>query len=310
MHTSVDANTASQFNKKSQWKIWWKLTRPHTLSASFAPVFIGTALALHYGKINWLLFLAMLLATLIIQAATNMFNEYYDHRSGLDNEHSVGIGGAIVRDGVAPKKVLSTAFTLYGVAILIGIYICISSSWWLAAVGLISMAVGYLYNGGPYPISYTPFGEIFAGLFMGMLIILISFYIQTGYVSLLSVIVATPIAILVGAILLSNSIRDIDEDTEAGRKTLAILLGRKKAINILAGMFIIAYLWVLILMVIHILSPWSLLIIFSLPFPIKAVTGFIGKKTPVQMVPAMKATAQTNQIFGILLAISLFCSYL
>ena len=310
MQTSVDAHSASHFNKKPQWKVWWKLTRPHTLSAAFAPVFIGTALALHYEKINWLLFVAMMIATLLIQAATNMFNEYYDHRSGLDNEHSVGIGGAIVRDGVAPQKVLSIAFGLYGIALLIGIYICMSTSWWLAAVGLICMAVGYLYNGGPYPISYTPFGEIFAGLFMGMFIILISFYIQTGYVSLISVIISAPIAILVGAILLSNSIRDIDEDTEAGRKTLAILLGRKKAIQFLASMFLVAYAWVFILILIGILSPWSLLIVFSTPYPIKAVTGFIGKKTPLQMVPAMQATAKTNKTFGVLLALSLLCSYL
>ena len=60
------------------WRVWWKLTRPHTLTASFAPVFLGTMIALYYTNINWLLFLAMLVACLFIQAATNMFNEYYD----------------------------------------------------------------------------------------------------------------------------------------------------------------------------------------------------------------------------------------
>src|SRR5687767_6447824 len=81
-------------------RAWWQLTRPHTLTAAFVPVFLGTALALEEGKIDFLLFSAMLLASLMIQAATNMFNEYYDFKHGLDNEHSIGIGGAIVRDGI------------------------------------------------------------------------------------------------------------------------------------------------------------------------------------------------------------------
>jgi 1,4-dihydroxy-2-naphthoate octaprenyltransferase len=84
------------------WRIWWQLTRPHTLTASFVPVFLGTMIAISYTDIHWPLFFAMLFASMLIQAATNMFNEYYDFARGLDNEKSVGIGGAIVRNGVKP----------------------------------------------------------------------------------------------------------------------------------------------------------------------------------------------------------------
>lgn len=83
----------------------------------------------------------MLLACLLIQAATNMFNEYFDYKRGLDHEGSVGIGGAIVRDGIQPKTVLNLAFGFFGIAILLGVYICINSSWWLAAIGLVCMAL-------------------------------------------------------------------------------------------------------------------------------------------------------------------------
>ena len=214
------------------WRVWWQLTRPHTLTAAFAPVLLGTALAIEETGIHWGLFLAMLIASLLIQAATNMFNEYYDFKRGLDNENSVGIGGAIVRHGIKPKTVLSLAFGLYGIAVLLGVYICMNTSWWVAVVGLISLAAGYLYTGGPLPIAYTPFGEIVAGFFMGVLIILISFYIQTGTVTATSVLVSVPSFLLVGAILLANNIRDLDGDKEFGRKTLAILLGRKGAIRL------------------------------------------------------------------------------
>ncbi len=144
---------------------------------------------------------------------------------------------------------------------------------------------------------------------MGMFIILISFFIQTGYVSFHSVLVSTPIAILVGAILLSNSIRDIEEDTEAGRRTLAILLGKKNAIYFLAGMFATSYVWVVALIITGILTPWALIVFFSVAYPKKAVSVFHSKHTPKEMGPAMKATAQTNKIFGLLLALGLLIGY-
>ncbi|WP_019154950.1 1,4-dihydroxy-2-naphthoate polyprenyltransferase [Robertmurraya massiliosenegalensis] len=291
------------------WKVWWKLTRPHTLTAAFVPVLLGTAMAIHETTIHVGLFLAMLVASLLIQAATNMFNEYYDYKRGLDTEESVGIGGTIVRDGVKPKTIMQIALSLYGISILIGVYICMSTTWWLAAIGLFCMIIGYLYTGGPLPIAYTPFGEIFAGFFMGMGIILISFYIQVGTVTTASVLISVPIFILVGAILLANNIRDLDGDKEFGRKTLAILLGRKKAIYLLAGMFIVSYGWIFTLMMIGYSSVWLALVVLSIPKAVKATKGFIGKTLPIQMMPAMKSTAQTNTIFGFLLSIGLFIDY-
>ncbi|MED3570664.1 1,4-dihydroxy-2-naphthoate polyprenyltransferase [Cytobacillus praedii] len=303
-HTNVQPS-----NSKKTWKVWWQQTRPHTLTASFVPVLLGTALAMYETDLHFGLFFAMLLASLLIQAATNMFNEYYDYVRGLDTEDSHGIGGAIVREGIKPKTILNVALSLYGIALLLGIYICSSSSWWLALVGLFCMLIGYLYTGGPLPIAHTPFGEIVSGFFMGMIIILITFFIQTGTVTSTSVLVSIPIFILVGAIMLSNNIRDLDGDKEFGRKTLAILIGRKTAIKLLAGMFIVSYAWVFILIALNIISPWLAIVVLSAPKAIKATKGFIGKTIPIQMMPAMKATAQTNTIFGFLLSIGLFIGY-
>jgi 1,4-dihydroxy-2-naphthoate octaprenyltransferase len=251
----------------------------------------------------------MLIASILIQAATNMFNEYFDFKRGLDNEHSVGIGGTIVRDGIEPKTVINLAFGFYGIALLLGVYICANSSWWLAVVGLLCMTVGYFYTGGPLPIAYTPFGEIFAGFFMGMMIILISFFIQTGTVDSTSILVSVPSLVLVGLILLSNNIRDLDGDKENGRKTLAILLGKKRAIYLLAGMFTFAYLWILALIIYGVAPIWVALVILSVPKAIKATLGFVKNSLPIQMAPAMKATAQTNTIFGFLLAVGIFIGH-
>ncbi|MGE7665377.1 1,4-dihydroxy-2-naphthoate polyprenyltransferase [Ureibacillus composti] len=295
----------------SSAKLMWKMTRPHTLTATFAPVILGTVMALFVADINWLLFIAMMVACLALQIATNLFNEYYDFKRGLDTAESVGIGGGIVRHGLKPKNVLTVAILLYVVAAFIGVYICISSSWWLVVIGLFGMAVGYFYTGGPLPIAYTPFGELFSGLLMGTGFVLISFFIQTNTVTSWSVMISIPIGILVGAINMSNNIRDIDEDIKGGRKTLAILLGREKAVMVLANAFVISYLWIIILVMIGDISPWALLVLLSLKKPISAIQGFNkGVKEPQYMRVAMKSTAITNTLFSLLLSLGLLISYL
>lgn len=295
----------------STLKLMWQLTRPHTLTATFAPVILGTMLALNDGPINWLLFTAMLVCGLFLQIATNLFNEYYDFKRGLDTTDSVGIGGALVRHGTKPSSVLAFALILYGLSILIGIYICMNSSWWLVVIGIIGMLIGYLYTGGPMPIAYTPFGELFAGLSMGIGFILIAYFIQTGDVSMTSFLVSVPLGILVGGINMSNNIRDIKEDTIGGRKTLAILLGREKAIQLLAISFIVSYAWIVGLVVFGVVSPWLLFVFISVPKPIAAIKNFKeGEGIPMKQGLAMKSTALTNTFFGFLLSIGLIIEYL
>lgn len=283
--------------------VWWRMTRPHTLTASFIPVFAGTAMALFDNGFRADLFLAMLLASLLIQAATNMINEYFDYVRGLDNENTVGIGGTIVRDGLSPRLVRNLAFACYGVSVLLGIYICAQSSWWVALIGTLSILVSYFYSAGPLPISSTPFGELFSGLFMGPVIILITYYIQTGYLSGSAVSVSLSLGLLIGAINLSNNIRDKDGDKAHGRRTLAVLLGRPKAIKLLAGIFVTAFIWIGVLAAAGFVTPWALLVLLSIPKAVQAVRGFVGKQTPFEMMPAMKFTAQLNTTFGLLLSI-------
>lgn len=294
----------NQTEQISSVKLMWKMTRPHTLTATFAPVILGTVMALAVTDIDWGMFAAIMFACLCLQIATNLFNEYYDFKRGLDTADSVGIGGGIVRHGLKPSNVLTVAFVLYGIAAILGVYICMNSSWWLVAIGVFGMAVGYLYTGGPLPIAYTPFGELFAGVLMGSGFVLISYFVQTGTITTDSVLISLPIAILVGAINMSNNIRDIEEDIIGGRKTLAILVGRDRAIMLLMIAFTVSFAWIVVLIVVGIVSPWALIVFLGIKKPIEAVRAFrMGKE---QMRVAMKSTALTNTIFSFLLAIGLF----
>lgn len=299
-------NIQEALNEREGFQVWWRLLRPHTLTAAFVPVFVGTMYALVVNDVFHAgLFLAMLFASLLIQAATNMFNEYYDYVRGLDHEGSVGIGGTIVRDGIAPKTVLRLGFGFFAIAILLGLYISMTTSWWIAFIGLISMIIGYLYTGGPLPIAYTPFGELFSGLLMGTVIIGISYFIQTMTITKEVIFISIPIAIFIGAILLSNNIRDLDNDKESGRKTIAILLGKENAIKFLQLLFIVAYLLTIFFIGFGMLPLLAIISFLSIKKAIEVIQGFHKGQTPIEMMAPMAATGKTNTIYGLLLGLSL-----
>jgi len=291
------------------WNVWWRLLRPHTLTASFVPVCIGTTLALPHPHFRFSFFILMLIASMLIQCASNMFNEYFDYQRGLDTKDSVGIGGAIVRDGVAPQTVRQIAIAFLSVAFFLGLYISSQTSWWIIAIGFLCMMVAYLYSGGPYPISATPFGELFAGLCLGVIVIQIAYYIQTGAINLLSILISIPTAVLIGAILMANNIRDLEEDTLHGRRTLAILLGRSRAVTFLAGMFLLALIWIAVLAFSGATSFWPLLAFISLPKAVTAIKKFHNASSRQAEIEAMIATAQMNTIFGLALSIGLLFQY-
>ncbi|GGP13858.1 1,4-dihydroxy-2-naphthoate polyprenyltransferase [Oceanobacillus neutriphilus] len=308
MTTKDSANIKELLNEREGFHKWWRLIRPHTLTASFVPVFVGTMIALNEGTINWLLFFAMMIASILIQAATNMFNEYYDFVRGLDNDQSVGISGSIVRDGMHPKRIRNIAFIFYAISVGIGIYICIVSSWWIAIIGLFCMAIGYLYTGGPFPISYTPLGELFSGVLMGSVIIGITYYIQTSTITAEMIWISIPITIFIGCINFANNIRDRDGDETGGRKTIAVLIGRPNSVKLLGILFIVAFAITIILILTGILPAWSFLTLLSVLPAIGVIKEFQGKTKAIEMMPAMAKTAKTNTIYGMLLGLSLLIS--
>lgn len=314
MSNLATSQTPAPFKQeKTPISVWIHLLRPHTLTAAFIPVLLGTMFAivsLNTLSISYLLFFAFLLLCMCLQTATNIYNEYFDYVKGLDTAESVGKGGTIVRHGVAPKTVRNLGHAFMLTSLILGLYICTQTTWILLIIGIVSMAIAYLYTGGPKPIAYTPFGELFAGFFMGTLIINIAFFIQTGTITWQSIIISIPSLILIGLILTGNSIRDIDEDIKGGRKTLAILLGKKKSVVFLKIMFILAFLITAGFALTQAMSWIYLLVLLAVPKAIQASKGFLGKDKPIEMMPGMIAIAQTYTIYGLLFSVSLFISYL
>src|SRR5829696_9425303 len=138
---------------------YFRLARPFSLTASAVPVLFGTALALRDGAFAWGPFLAMLFGSLLVQAATNMFNEFYDERRGLDVVGTVGIAGSIVGGRMHARAVLLGALFCYTLALFLGIYLVVVGGWQILVLGCLCALGGYLYSAGHPPIAYTPATE-------------------------------------------------------------------------------------------------------------------------------------------------------
>ena len=296
---------------KSKLKEFFMCTRPHSYPASIAPVLFGATYALGYEiKFSILKFILFLLACLLIQAATNLFNEYYDYRHGLDKIDSEGISGSIVKGNLSPKEVMVGALVLYALAFVLGLILTFMTSIYVLLVGLVCMLAGYFYTGGKYPIAYSPFGEVVSGFFMGTIIISLSFYFQTGYVNADIIVVSLPLFIMIGAILLANNIRDLDNDKESGRRTYAILVGRNNAIKTMAISFIVVYLLNVLFIVTKYASWWNLLVFVTIPLAIKIIKGFSENNHKTTMAPFMVLTAKLTIFVGFIMSLANILKYL
>jgi 1,4-dihydroxy-2-naphthoate octaprenyltransferase len=194
------------------------------------------------GTVHWPIFFIMLFATLAVDMGTTGFNTYFDFRRGTDSiEYTKESGKVLVHDGVSPNSALLISASLFLIAAVLGLYLASMTSWYLIPVGGICMFVGFVYTGGPFPISRTPFGELFAGGFLGTVLFLIVLFVQGFELSLANFLITIPLWIHIAMILSVNNTCDLVGDKANGRKTLAILLGPDKAPYLILAEGIIVY---------------------------------------------------------------------
>ncbi len=280
---------------------WFRLARPFSLTASAVPVLFGTALALKGGAFAWGPFLAMLFGSLLIQAATNMFNEYYDEQRGLDVAGTVGIAGSIVQGRVHARAVLLGALFCYTVALFCGIYLVVVGGWLILALGCLCALGGYLYSAGPRPIAYTPFSEVAVFLFMGVLIVVIAYAVQDpGSFPLRVPLAALPIGGPVAAILLANNIRDVNSDRRGGRRTLPIVLGREVGVLSYRTLLLEAYIVAAALMAFDVVPPECALVFLSASAALRLWRDIGVTTTPERLDPVVKRSAGLHLAFGLL----------
>ena len=203
--------------------------RVRTLPASVAPVLVGTALALGAGHFDALAFAAALLGAMLIQVGTNLSNDYSDARRGADTEDRLGPVRVTAGGLLPPSQVLLATYATFGLAVGCGAYLVAVAGPELLAVGAASILAGVLYTGGPRPYGYEGLGELFVFLFFGVVAVVGSYFVQVQELPWQAFVCAVPVGLLASAILVVNNVRDLETDRRAGKRTLAVRLGRDRA---------------------------------------------------------------------------------
>jgi 1,4-dihydroxy-2-naphthoate polyprenyltransferase len=290
--------------------IWLMAARPRTLPAAVAPVLVGTALAATEGTFKWLTFVAAMLGALFIQIGTNLSNDYSDARRGADTEDRLGPVRVTAGGLVPPRQVLVATYVAFGLAVLAGVYLIVTAGWQLLLVGAASILAGVLYTGGPRPYGYEGLGEVFVFLFFGVVAVTGSYFAQVEKLTWEAFVLAVPVGLVAAAILVVNNVRDLETDRRAGKRTLAVRLGRARARGLYAIMVYVAFLtaplpW---LLGSADLSAWLLLSWLALPLAVPVVRIVRNRSDGPSLNGALARTGMLQLVFCGLLSAGILAS--
>ena len=219
---------------------WVEATRPKTLLLAASPVVAGVALAAaQTGQLAPYTALLTLLTSILIQAGTNLHNDVADFERGTDTHARLGPPRATAQGWFTPAQVKTGAHLAFGLAFAIGILLALRGGWPIVTLGLASLAAGYAYTGGPRPIAYGPYGELFVLVFFGVAAVWGSHYLQTLATGADAGLLGLALGLPAAAVLLLNNYRDLETDRAAGRRTLAQVIGPARARWLYAALLVI-----------------------------------------------------------------------
>ncbi|HEU5163430.1 MAG TPA: 1,4-dihydroxy-2-naphthoate polyprenyltransferase [Thermoanaerobaculia bacterium] len=209
---------------------WLLAARPKTLTAAVIPVVLGTALAWsHAGRVLWIYSILALVGALLIQVATNLINDAIDFEKGTDTAERVGPQRVTASGLIAPRRVKIAAWACFAGAALAGIPLLVRGGLPLLAIGLASIAAGYVYTGGPYPLAYNGLGELFVLVFFGLVAVGGTYYLQLLTYGIPAAVAGLAAGSLANVLLAVNNLRDAEGDARTGKRTLAVRFGRRFA---------------------------------------------------------------------------------
>jgi 1,4-dihydroxy-2-naphthoate octaprenyltransferase len=281
--------------------IWILGARPKTLPAAIAPVLVATALAGDQSKL--LPSLLALIVSLGLQIGVNYANDYSDGIRGTDAER-IGPTRLTAAGLASASSVKRAAFISFGVAAIAGLALASMTSWWLIAVGVVSILAAWGYTGGKNPYGYMGLGEIFVFIFFGLVATIGSYYVQVEEITLDSLLIAIPMGTFSCALLAINNIRDHALDAEAGKNTLAVRLGDRRSRYLFLSLIALGYISALALG-----RTWVLITLVTLKSAWPLVRGVLGKAEGAQLLPYLAETAKIQLQFSLLLAIALELSH-
>jgi 1,4-dihydroxy-2-naphthoate octaprenyltransferase len=288
----------------------WEILRPFAYTASVIPVAAGGALAAVDGRFTLLPFLAALAGGVLLHSGTNIVNEIYDVRQGIDTIVSPRASHAIVKGRMTERGAFVFAGLAFALAVAIGVYLLALRGPAIVVLGLLGLIGGYTYTAPPFQYKYHALGVPLVFVLMGPLMVVGSYFAVTGIWSLMAAILSVPVGLLVAAILHGNEWRDISEDTRAGIVTLSSRLGKEWAHYSYVALVLGAYITLGLSVAFALLPPATLVAILSLPFLAQVIRsaelGATGQARAIAMIDLQ--TARLHMTFGALLVAGILLS--
>jgi len=283
---------------------WWLAIRPATLTASAAPVLVGTGAAWADGMFALGPALAALVGAALLQVGANFANDVFDFERGADNADRLGPQRATQQGWISAAQMKRAMWLAFAGATAVGLYLTWVAGWPVLALGLLSIAAAYLYTGGPKPYGYLGLGDLSVFVFFGPGAVAGTYFVQALSVSSLALLASLPIGALATAILVVNNLRDIETDARAGKHTLAVRLGDGPTRSYYLLLLIVAYAVPLLLWWRGLVDAWVLLSWLSLPLALQLARRMRHERG-LALNGCLVRTAHLEVVFGLLFALGL-----
>lgn len=297
-------------SKPSSLKLWVGGARLRTLPLAVAPILAASGVTIALQAFNWTLTLLCLAVALLLQIGVNFANDYSDGIRGTD-DYRVGPARLTASKAVPADSVKRAAMISLGLGALAGVLvIVISAQWWLLAVGALAVVAAWYYTGGKHPYGYAGLGELVVFVFFGLVAVFGTVYVQYPklFETVEVILVTAPAAVGVGlyasAVLMINNIRDIETDIPAGKKTLAVLIGKTPA----KALFVVMIWLPLLLNFGYAMAgiPAAFAFPLAVMFLVSPITLIaLVAKTPTENILALKLTSYSALLFAFLLMVGL-----
>lgn len=288
----------------ASWRVWLDAARPRTLPAAIAPVMVGSALAWRTGKFDGAAAALCLGFALLIQIGTNFANDYFDFVKGADTAARVGPRRAVAAGLIAPATMRTAMALVFVAAFLLGLSLIAWGGPWLMVIGVASILSGIAYTGGPWPLAYHGWGDVFVFVFFGLVAVVATYFVQAGEVTHAAVLAAVPIGLLAANILVVNNYRDVETDAAAGKRTLVVRLGRPAARAQFTLSLLVAFA-VPVAFAIRFRSVWCALPLVLLPLGHAHRRRLAESKAPSELIALLGATGKLLALFAALFALGI-----
>jgi 1,4-dihydroxy-2-naphthoate polyprenyltransferase len=286
---------------------WYEVTRPFSWTASIIPVAAGAGLAWANGHFTFWVFLLVLVGGVGLQIGTNVINEIYDVRQGIDTITSPRASHALLKGALTEREAFGVACGAFVMVTLVGIVLLFLRGWPMLVLGVIGLVAGYSYTGPPFQYKFHALGVPLVAVLMGPLMVVGSYYAISGGFDVAALYASIPIGLLVAAILHANEWRDVSEDARAGIFTLSAAIGAQAAHYLYVSLVTGAYLVIGLAAVGHLLPVSTLLVVLSLPVFVWVLRaselGASGQVRALSMIDLK--TARLHSVFGALLVAGL-----